>query len=401
MKYIILIGDGMADYPVSELEGKTPLEAAGTPNMDRLVRGGVIGIVKTVPSGFHPGSDVAALSILGYDPSVYYTGRSPLEAASMGVKLLPEDVAFRCNLVTLGFREGMVFMDDFSAGHISTEEAQIIIEYIDTRLGSQSFRFYHGKSYRHLMVWSGGSDGLKTTPPHDITGKDVEDFLPVGQGSEVIREMMSASQCILKAHTVNKEREKRGDRPANSLWFWGEGRAPNLPAIKERHSIDGAVISAVDLVKGIGIYAGLKVVDVPGATGYIDTNYKGKVEYALKELEDKDFVLIHVEAPDEVSHNGDLRAKIKAIEDFDNKIVGPMLEGLKRFNDFSVLLLSDHFTPVSLKTHTADPVPFVIYKSSDRDTDNEERAFNETSAKGSDLFIEKGDTLILKLKGRL
>ena len=393
MKYVILIGDGMSDYPIEELGNKTPLQAAKTPNMDKLVQKGSIGLVKTVPEGFPPGSDVAILSVLGYDPKKYYTGRSPLEAASIGVNLGPHDLALRCNLVTLAERDAKIYMDDFSAGHISTDEAKDIIRDIDKELGENGIRFYPGMSYRHLMVWHGGPDGLETTPPHDISGKEIKDYLPKGKSSEKLIQLLNSSQMFLKGHPVNVKREEEGHKPANSIWLWGQGRKPDMPTLKERFGIKGSIISAVDLVKGVGIYGGLNVVNVPGATGYIDTNYKGKAEYALKELEKGDFVCVHVEAPDEAGHNGDLKNKIKAIEDFDREVVGRVVDGLGRFKEYRMLVLPDHPTPIAKKTHTRDPVPFVIYPSKE----NNGKAFTEAEAKASGLFVEEGHKLIERL----
>ena len=393
MKYVILIGDGMSDYPIEELGNKTPLQAAKTPNMDKLVQKGTIGLVRTVPEGFPPGSDVAILSVLGYDPKRYYTGRSPLEAASIGVNLGPHDLALRCNLVTLAERDAKIYMDDFSAGHISTDEAKDIIRDIDKELGENGIRFYPGMSYRHLMVWHGGPDGLETTPPHDISGKEIKDYLPKGKSSEKLIQLLNSSQMFLKGHPVNVKREEEGHKPANSIWLWGQGRKPDMPTLKERFGIKGSIISAVDLVKGVGIYGGLNVVNVPGATGYIDTNYKGKAEYALKELEKGDFVCVHVEAPDEAGHNGDLKNKIKAIEDFDREVVGRVVDGLGRFKEYRMLVLPDHPTPIAKKTHTRDPVPFVIYPSKE----NNGKAFTEAEAKASGLFVEEGHKLIERL----
>ena len=393
MKYVILIGDGMSDYPIEELGNKTPLQAAKTPNMDKLVQKGTIGLVRTVPEGFPPGSDVAILSVLGYDPKRYYTGRSPLEAASIGVNLGPHDLALRCNLVTLAERDAKIYMDDFSAGHISTDEAKDIIRDIDKELGENGIRFYPGMSYRHLMVWHGGPDGLETTPPHDISGKEIKDYLPKGKSSEKLIQLLNSSQMFLKGHPVNVKREEEGHKPANSIWLWGQGRKPDMPTLKERFGIKGSIISAVDLVKGVGIYGGLNVVNVPGATGYIDTNYKGKAEYALKDLEKGDFVCVHVEAPDEAGHNGDLKNKIKAIEDFDREVVGRVVDGLGRFKEYRMLVLPDHPTPIAKKTHTRDPVPFVIYPSKE----NNGKAFTEAEAKASGLFVEEGHKLIERL----
>ncbi|MBI5892699.1 MAG: cofactor-independent phosphoglycerate mutase [Deltaproteobacteria bacterium] len=395
MKYIVLIGDGMSDEPIPELGNKTPLEAANTPNMDFLAQNGSIGLSKNVPDGYPPGSDVAILSVLGYDPRKYYTGRSPLEAASIGVELSKDDLALRCNLVALLEQGGKIFMNDYSAGHITTDEAKRIILDLDKELSDSGIKFYPGVSYRHLMVWNGGPDAAKmeTTPPHDITGKEITDYLPKGEGSKKLIQLMNSSQMLLKEHPVNIEREENGKKPANSIWLWGQGRRPQMPTLKQRFGIEGSVISAVDLVKGVGIYAGLNVVNVPGATGYLDTNYKGKAEYALKELETKDFVCVHVEAPDEAGHTGNLKDKIKAIEDFDEKIVGAVLKGMEKFKEFRVVVLPDHPTPIAKKTHTRDPVPFVLYPAK---TSNG-KAYTEAEAKASGLFIEQGHKLIERL----
>ena len=393
MKYIIIIGDGMGDYPVDELGGRTPLEAANIPNMDMMAREGTGGTVRTIPSGFAAGSDVANLSILGYAPEKFYTGRSPLEAAAMGVELLPDDVSFRCNLVTLGGSDDGRFMDDFSAGHITTEESVSIIRDIDKNFSNDYVRFYPGVSYRHLMVWHKGSLGVSTTPPHDITGKTIKKHLPHGDGAHMLNKLMLDTREFLEGHPVNKERTGQGKKPANSLWLWGGGKAPFMPTFNERFSLKGSVISAVDLIKGIGIYAGFDVVDVPGVTGYIDTNYSGKAEYALKALEEKDMVAIHVEAPDEAAHSGDLEAKIKAIEDIDKKIVWRILEGRKGFGECRVLLLCDHYTPTVLKTHTNEPVPFVIFPAPIDYPSRKTDAFNERALKNG-IRIDKGDLLM-------
>jgi 2,3-bisphosphoglycerate-independent phosphoglycerate mutase len=370
MKYIILLGDGMADRPHAGLGNKTCLQAAKTPNLDRLASLGTTGMVHTVPEGFPPGSDVANLSVMGYDPRKYYTGRSPLEAASIGVELAAGDIAFRCNLVTLRITGGKspakgkgrsAIMEDFSAGHISTQEARLLIEEIDSKLGSDRIRFYPGVSYRHLMVWKGGKDKIECTPPHDILDKDIQDYLPRGEGDDTINTLMEASLDLLLAHPVNKARQADGKRQANSIWFWGQGKRPSMPTFKEKYGLEGAMISAVDLTKGLGIYAGFEVINVPGATGWIDTNYVGKAEYALLALKTKDIVYVHVEAPDEAGHTGDLTNKVKAIEDFDEFVVGTIMRGMKQFGEYRIMALPDHPTPIELRTHSADPVPFVIY----------------------------------------
>jgi len=365
MKYVILIGDGMADRPVRELDGKTPLQQAFTPNMDKLARGGIIGKVKTIPQGFDPGSDVANLSILGYNPAEFYTGRAPLEAASMGISLNEDDVPFRCNLVTLKFDQyrKKAVMDDYSCGHITTEEAKELIQEINTKLGTEDIHFYPGVSYRHLMVWSRGPSDMECIPPHDILGKEITDYLPVGNGEEVLRKMMLRSTAILERHTVNRERTRKGDKPANSIWPWGQGKKPALPTFRQKYFFDGALVSAVHLTRGIGIYAGFEILEVPGMTGYLDTNYIGKAEESLRALNRVDFVYIHIEAPDEAGHSGNYRDKIKAIEDFDALVVGTVLRGLKKFKEYRVLLMPDHATPVEIRTHTDEPVPFVIFDS--------------------------------------
>lgn len=438
MKYIILLGDGMSDYPIDELGGKTPLQVAKTPNMDYIASRGKVGMAKTVPDGFPPGSDVANLSVFGYNPVECYTGRAPLEAASIGVSLHADDVAMRCNLVTLerssashfdintpplppgtgwdpiarsiamgsegmeqiftsGGDEGFekfpakMIMKDFSAGHIKTEDARKLIRHIDVELGSDEFRFYPGVSYRHLLVWKGGNDRIKTIPPHDITGKSIFPYLPSGEGEDKLIELMKASQAILRDNPVNPA--------ANSIWLWGQGKAPSMQTYKEKFGLTGSVISAVDLMKGIGIYAGLDVIDVPGATGWIDTNYKGKAEYALKSLEIKDFVYVHVEAPDEAAHNGKLKEKIKAIEDFDELVVGTVLKGINKLGDCRLLLLPDHPTPISLKTHTKDPVPFVFYDSKNAGNSGV-KGYDEDSAKGTGLFLEDGFKLMEMMVSR-
>jgi 2,3-bisphosphoglycerate-independent phosphoglycerate mutase len=402
MKYIILLGDGMADRPCVQLGGKTCLQAARTPNLDRLASLGTVGMVRTVPPGFPPGSDVANLSVMGYDPRKYYTGRSPLEAASIGVHLDADDVAFRCNLVTLkavsigpaDARRVKTLMEDFSAGHISTQEARTLIEMIDSELGSDRIRFYPGVSYRHLMVWKGGRDRLECTPPHDIQDREIIDYLPRGEGDDVINGLMQASAPILAAHPVNRNRLENGKRSANSIWLWGQGRRPSMPTFREKYGLEGAVISAVDLTKGIGIYAGFEVINVPGATGWIDTNYVGKAEHALFALKQKDIVYLHVEAPDEAGHTGDARNKIKAIEDFDEFIVGNIMHGMRQFDEYRVLVLPDHPTPLEIRTHSAEPVPFIIYDNK-AERKGGAVAYDESIAQRPDIVVfEEGHLLM-------
>jgi 2,3-bisphosphoglycerate-independent phosphoglycerate mutase len=405
MKYVVIVGDGMADYGIEGLGGKTPLMVAKTPQMDWLAQHGEIGLVRTIPKGFTPGSEIANLSIFGYDPHRYYTGRGPLEAASLGVRLDPKDIAFRCNLVTLQFEGPKILMEDFSAGHISDAEARRIIIDLDREMGTKEIHFYPGVSYRHLMVFQNGAatfsalDQLELTPPHDITGKEITSFLPKvggseGSGGDRILSLMKKSQELLKNHPVNLDRGAKGLRLANSIWLWGQGRSPQMTTLEERFGIEGYVISAVHLLKGIGILAGLEVLEVPGATGYFDTNYDGKAEYALKGLKEKDFVYVHVEAPDEAGHMGDLRLKIEMIETFDEKIVGAILKGLKNFERYRVLVLPDHPTPLSLRTHAADPVPYVIYSSEKGLRNDSVEGFDEATARKSQVLIEKGFELI-------
>jgi 2,3-bisphosphoglycerate-independent phosphoglycerate mutase len=393
----------MADRPHAQLGGKTCLQAAKTPNLDQLATLGEVGMVHTVPEGFPPGSDVANLSVMGYDPRKYFTGRSPLEAASIGVELAPDDIAFRCNLVTLRIISSKssaagtgrrAIMEDFSAGHITTQEARLLIEEIDSKLGNDRIRFYPGVSYRHLMVWKGGKDKIECTPPHDIQDKDIQDYLPCGEGDNIIRELMESSLDLLPGHPVNKARQESGKRQANSIWLWGQGRRPTMPTFREKYGLEGSMISAVDLTKGLGIYAGFDVVNVPGATGWIDTNYVGKAEHALWALKTKDIVYLHVEAPDEAGHTGDLKNKIKAIEDFDEFVVGNIVHGMKQFDEYRILALPDHPTPVELRTHSADPVPFVIYDNTKERTGGPV-TYDETIADRKDALVFKdGYTLM-------
>ncbi len=398
MKYVIIVGDGMADYPVESLGGKTPLMVARTPNMDWMAQQGEIGLVRTIPDGFNPGSEIANLSIFGYNPIRYYTGRGPLEAASLGVKLGADDIAFRCNLVTLKFNGNKIVMEDFSAGHISNGEAKKVILDLNKALATNEIQFYPGVSYRHLMVMKNGAarfsnlEEPEITPPHDLIGKDISALLP--KIKEPVLTLMKASQVILKNHPVNQTRETNGLPPANSIWLWGQGPSPKMVTLKERFEMEGYVISAVHLIKGIGILAGLEVLEVPGITGYFDTNYDGKAQYALRGLKEKDFVYVHVEAPDEAGHMGDLQLKIEAIEVFDEKIVGTILKGMKAFKQYKVLVLPDHPTPLSVRTHTADPVPYVIYSNADGSTSAHGKTFDEVSAGLSGISVEKGFELI-------
>jgi 2,3-bisphosphoglycerate-independent phosphoglycerate mutase len=396
MKYVILVGDGMGDYPLAELGGKTPLEAAATPNLDRLAGLGELGCARTIPPGMEPGSDIANLAIAGYDPARYHTGRAPLEAAALGVSLGPEEVAFRCNLVTLRPEAEGLYMEDYSAGHIGSDEARELITALEAALGRDGRHFYPGVSYRHLLVWQQGASGWRTYPPHDWSGKEVG-HLMTGEAAP-LWELIRASWPVLAHQEVNRRRAAAGKKPATSIWLWGQGRPPRLPTLKERFGLKGAVISAVDLIRGIGKYAGLTPILVPGATGFLDTNYAGKVAAALSALKELDLVFVHVEAPDEAGHSGELKLKLQAIEDFDAKVVGPLMKGLAALGDHRVLVLCDHFTPLAVRTHTPEPVPFILYDS--RGSRNQARPYTEAAAKATGLLLEQGADLLPRLLER-
>ncbi len=378
MKYIILVPDGAADEPNAQLQGKTPLEAASTPNMDFLAQQGVSALVQTIPDGFPPGSDIGNLALMGYEPAKHFSGRAPLEAANIGIMLKDDEVAFRCNLVHV--EKGV--MVDYSAGHIATEEAKILIEDLARNIDWPDVRFFPGKSYRHLMVVKtiGVSKmmAIKTTPPHDIIGKEIAAYLPQGPQCEVLLALMEKAKKFLPAHQLNTVKTSLNETTANMIWLWGQGCKPNIPSFKSRYGLTGSVISAVDLVNGIGRLAGLNVISVPGANGYYDTNYKGKAEYALESLKTHDFVYVHVEAPDEAGHNGDLAAKIKSIEDFDREIVGTILNHFGQGADVRILISPDHPTPIVKRTHTRTPVPFVMAGSGI--TSNGAGSYNEAEA---------------------
>ncbi|MHB1390229.1 MAG: cofactor-independent phosphoglycerate mutase [Thermoleophilia bacterium] len=385
MKYLALIPDGSADWPCEELGGLTPLQAALTPNFDHLAAGGTIGRVRTIPAGFPAGSDVANLCVMGYDPHLYYTGRAPLEAASLGIELGPDDVAFRCNVVHVS--DGI--MRDFSAGHITTEEATELIAAVQEQLGSRDAKFLPGLSYRHIMVSRARALKSICTPPHDITGKSYVEHLPQGEDAAWLRSLMADSITMLSNHPINIARVAAGKPPANMIWLWGQGTAPRMPAFQQRYDLSGSVISAVDLVKGLGKYASLKIVDVPGATGWLDTDYAAKGRHALMELKDKDFVYVHVEAPDEASHSGDTQAKVTAIERFDSEMLGTILAGLDAFPSHRILMLPDHATPVAIKTHTDEPVPFLFYDPA-VPGQGQGLKFDEESARASDIEFNEG-----------
>ena len=396
MKYLILLGDGMADYKIPELGDKTPLQYARTPNMDYLASNGEIGLAWTVPEGFPPGSDVANLSAMGYDPKTCYSGRSPLEAYSMGILMSETDVSFRTNLVTLSeepeqYEQKTIL--DHSSDEITTAEAKELIEEINKHLSTEEMQFFPGISYRHLLIWGNGHLDMELTPPHDIPGRCIAEYLPKGPNSQALYDMMKKSYAILNNHPVNQNRRKNNLRPANSIWFWGEGKKPAMENFHDMYGLNGSVISAVDLIMGIGKCAGMDVVKVEGATGGTHTNFRGKALAALEELRNgKDFVYIHVEAPDEAGHRGELNTKIKTIEEIDEKMLSVLLPGLEEFDDYKIMLLPDHPTPLAIRTHTKDPVPFVILRKGMKKQNN--TTYCEDDAAKSDLKFPAGHELM-------
>ncbi len=378
MKYVILLGDGMGDYPVEELGGRTPLQAAETPHIRRIAAAGRVQQIKTVPPGLPPGSDVCNLGLLGYDASKNYTGRAPIEAVGAGIQMNPDDVAFRCNLVTVN--DGR--MKDYSAGHITTDEATELISDLGRELETEGLTFHAGISYRHLVIWRDGPTDIRTQPPHDISDEPVEPHLPEGYRSEEVRMLMDRSRKVLNEHPVNKERIKAGKDPATQIWLWGQGRAMTLTPFSELHGLSGGIVTAVDLVRGIGVLAGLSTPVVPHATGFIDTNYEGKVQTSVELLKERDFVYVHVEAPDECGHMGDFELKTRAISDFDEKIVGPMWRALEESGEpYRLVIATDHRTPVSVRGHTPEPVPIAILEGPVGEV-TEEADFDEFSSLG-------------------
>lgn len=402
MKYIVILGDGMADEPLAQLGDKTPLEVANKPTMDMIASLGEMGTVKTVPDGIAPGSDVANLSVLGYNPNNCYTGRSPLEAASIGVPLGEHDVTFRINLVTLSDDEEYQdkTMVDYSSDEISSTEGAQLIAAIQDAFSNNDIHFYAGTSYRNLMVHGGGSINCKLRPPHDISGKTITQYLPQGDNAELIFDMMRKSYDVLKSHPVNLDRKARGLNPANSIWIWGQGKKPFLDNFYDRHKKNGVIISAVDLLKGIGMCAGMDIIEVPGATGNIHTNFEGKAKAAADALlSGKDFVYLHIEAADECGHRGEVENKVLAIEKIDSVIAYIIGELDKSGEQYSILLLPDHPTPLATKTHTSDPVPYVIYRSGES-ADRMPRTYTEKQARDTGLFISEGHTLLDRFFGR-
>lgn len=401
MKYAVILGDGMADYPQEFLGGKTPLDLANKPYIDGLCKISEVGLCKTVADGLKPGSDVANLSVLGYDPKECYTGRSPLEAASIGIELKDTDVTARANLVTLSDEENFAdkTMIDYSAGEITTAEAKILINYLAEKLNDDKYRLYSGVSYRHCLVVDNGKIAGDLTPPHDITGKPVKGHLPTSETGKAYLALMERSAELLKDHPVNLARIKAGKRPASSLWFWGEGTKPKLQAFKERYGLTGAMISAVDLLKGIGKLTGMRVIEVEDATGNYDTNFQGKANAALDALKDCDFVYIHMEAPDECGHHGDAEHKIYSIEQIDG-VVKTIAEGLKKSGeDFSLLILPDHPTPLNVMTHVKDPVPYILYDSTKTVNSGAEK-YCELAAAKTGIFTDSGVSLMKKFLGK-
>jgi len=401
MKYLLIVGDGMADYPVPELGNKTPLQAANKPNMDMIAAKGRNGLLKTVPEGLTPGSGTAILSVLGYDPIRYYTGRGPFEAAARNIQLDENDVSYRCNLITE--KDGIII--DYSADHITSSESAELIESLKRRLENLGeVEFFAGLSYRHFLILRNylHNEIIPCRPPHDAIGVEISKVLPKAKTEEekstvdLLNRLILDSKKVLEHHPVNVARKSSGKRPGNMIWPWGGGRTPVMPTYKEKYGVDAAVISAVDLVKGIGVYAGMKVVDVPGATGLYDTNYEGKAEFALEALEDYDMVFVHVEAPDEAGHSRDYELKVKTIEDLDKRLVGHLLDGLKE--DCVIAVLPDHPTPIKIGTHTRDPVPFAIYSPIVKG--DGVKQFDEESAKSGRFGLIEGEEFMSLFLGK-
>ena len=400
MKYVVVLYDGMADYPVEALGGKTPMQKANKPIFDSLAKRGEVGLVRTIGEGLKPGSEIGNLTVMGYDPRKYFTGRSPLEAISIGVKMADDDISLRCNLVTLSDEENYddKTMVDYSAGDISSEEAAKIIKTVQQNFGGGEFDFYSGVSYRHCLIFHKGTTDLGTmTPPHDISGRVVGPYISTSPNAQKLTSLMRKSYDLLKDHPVNIERIKQGKRPANSIWLWGEGTKPTLPPFSDLYGVKGTVISAVDLLKGIGSAAGMQPPEVEGATGYIDTNFEGKANAAVDALKkDCDFAYIHIEAPDECGHRYEPENKVKAIEYIDSRVLPIVIKGLEEIGeDYKIMILPDHPTPLSTRTHASDPVPYMIYQKS-KEKDSGVESINEESAKKTGNFIDAGYELMNK-----
>ncbi|MEK7476168.1 MAG: cofactor-independent phosphoglycerate mutase [Candidatus Coatesbacteria bacterium] len=395
MKYALIVPDGAADRPLAELGGKTPLQVAKTPNLDRLVREGSIGLVRTCPTGMTPGTEVCLMDLMGYDPREYFRGRGPLEALGEGIELKKSEVAFRCNLVTV---QGEL-LDDYSAGHITDAEGKEIIQMLDKRLGSDEIRFLPGASYRHLMIWRGGSDEVKTIGPHHIMGQPWKANLPKGKGEAKLLQMMEDSRVLLMGHEVNRARRMKKLKVANMIWLWSPGRLPSMPDYRTKFGLGGVMITAVNIGRGMGKLAGLEIVKVPGATGYFDTNYKGKGDAAVKALKTNDLAVVHIEAPDEAGHDGNVAEKVRAIEAVDEFVIGALLKAQPKLGALSILVLPDHATPVEVKNHTDEPVPFVIWRgqpvpAGKMPAMEEGPGFDEAAGAASGVIVEEGWTLL-------
>lgn len=404
MKYAVVLYDGMADYPVPALDGKTPMMCAKKPNMDYLAKHGEVGLIRTVAEGLKPGSDVANMSVMGFDPMKFYTGRSPLEAASIGIDMKPTDVSLRTNLVTLS-EDDLPYeqktIEDYCADDISTEEAEILIQYIEEKLGTEEFKFYPGVSYRHCLIWDNGTTDLGTmTPPHDITGKVITNYLSDSENAKSLIDMMKKSYDLLKDHPVNLARKARGKRPANSIWLWGEGTRPAFDSFENIYGVKGGVVSAVDLIKGLGGCAKMQVAEVEGATGYIDTNFEGKAKAGLELLDNGcDLVYIHFEAPDECGHRNEPENKVRAIEMIDERVLPILFDGLKKYEDYKIMILPDHPTPIVTRTHASDPVPYLIYQKSN-EVESGVDSINEETAKLTGNYIDFGPSIMGRFLGK-
>ena len=395
MKYILIQADGMPDRPIKELNNKTPLQVANTPTIDKMTCISEVGSVNHIPKGFKSGSDVGNLSVLGYNPRKYFTGRSPLEAASIGIDLGPNDIAYRCNLINLVEINDHLIMEDYSAGHIETSKAEKIINYLKKYMDNDEFVLYPGVSYRHILVWKEGKMNLETTPPHDILEKKIKNFIPRGDDSLKINEFMKKANALIEK--LKNEDSEIGKVKVSDIWLWGQGKKTTLPSFFDLTKKNGSVISAVDLVKGIGRCASMNIINVEGATGYLDTNYLGKVESGLKELESKDFLMLHIEAPDETGHEGDYKKKIQAIEDLDSKVLSPLLEGLKQIEEeYKILLVSDHPTPIELRTHSYEYVPFLIHQNGMNLSNHNFKSFSEDIVNSTQNKLDDGYKLIYK-----
>ena len=387
-KYVIIVPDGAADEPIEQLDGKTILEAAQKPNMDKIAMTGKQGIVQTIPDKMEPGSDVAQMSLLGYDPSKYYTGRAPIEAVARDIELSPTDWVFRCNLVTIADEK----MADHSAGHISTEEGTALIKEIDTLLGNEKMKFYPGVSYRHLLVFRSMDFDVQTYPPHDYIGTNVEKILPRGRGADVLRDLMSRSRQYFNEHDINKVKRDLNENQVSSIWLWGQGKKAGMESFVKRYGLKGAAITAVDLARGLAKLIGFDLISVPGATGFLDTNYQGKGEATIEALKNYDIVFVHIEAPDEAGHGGNIMGKKKAVEQIDKYIVGPVYEAIQKYDNWRILVAPDHPTPVRTGSHSAEPVPFAIAGNDVSGVLHE--TFSEANAAKTGLKIKNGSELM-------